>query len=89
MPTFVDTRSSQEEVEHLDILIEHAPTLDHPIRVRSRPVPYGVRIALHTHPWAQVAYTSRGVLRVATVIRPGWCRPRVRSGCHPTSRTKS
>ncbi len=27
----------------------------------------GVRIALHTHPWAQVAYTSRGVLRVATV----------------------
>ncbi|BBP96639.1 AraC family transcriptional regulator [Burkholderia sp. SFA1] len=67
MPTFVEARSSSEEVEHLDIPIEHSPTLDHPIRVRSRPVPYGVRIALHTHPWAQVAYTSRGVLRVATV----------------------
>lgn len=29
-------------------------------------MPFGVRITLHTHPWAQVAYTSRGVLRVAT-----------------------
>jgi AraC-like DNA-binding protein len=66
MATFVESSSSGEEVEHLDIPVEHSPTLDHPIRVRSRPVPYGVRIALHTHPWAQVAYTSRGVLRVAT-----------------------
>ena len=28
-------------------------------------MPSGVRIARHTHAWAQVAYTSRGVLRVA------------------------
>ena len=66
MATLMESRSSSEQVEHLDIPVEHSPTLDHPIRVRSRPVPYGVRIALHTHPWAQVAYTSRGVLRVAT-----------------------
>lgn len=66
MTTFVDTNPASENVEHLDIPVEHSPTRDHPIRVRSRPVPYGVRIALHTHPWAQVAYTSRGVLRVAT-----------------------
>jgi AraC-like DNA-binding protein/quercetin dioxygenase-like cupin family protein len=55
-----------EQVEHLDIPAEHAPTDAHPIRVRSRAVSAGVRIALHTHAWAQVAYTSRGVLRMAT-----------------------
>jgi AraC-like DNA-binding protein len=30
-------------------------------------MPAGVRIARHTHAWAQVAYASRGVLRMATV----------------------
>jgi AraC-like DNA-binding protein/quercetin dioxygenase-like cupin family protein len=54
-----------EEVEHLDIPAESSPTLAHPIRVRSRPVPAGVRIARHTHAWAQVACTTRGVLRIA------------------------
>jgi AraC-like DNA-binding protein len=29
-------------------------------------MPAGVRIARHTHAWAQVAYASRGVLRIAT-----------------------
>src|SRR4051812_10182078 len=54
-----------EEVEHLDIPAESSPTPAHPIRVRSRPVPAGVRIARHTHAWAQVACTTRGVLRIA------------------------
>jgi AraC-like DNA-binding protein/quercetin dioxygenase-like cupin family protein len=70
MASLADAQSSQssgEKVEHLDIPLAHSPTHEHPIRVRSRPMPSGVRIALHTHPWAQVAYTSRGVLRVATV----------------------
>jgi AraC-like DNA-binding protein len=57
MASFADSRPINEEVEHLDIPVEHSPTLDHPIRVRSRAVPSGVRIALHTHAWAQVAYT--------------------------------
>lgn len=69
MTTLAETRPSIDKVEHLDIPVEHSPTLEHPIRVRSRPMPFGVRIALHTHPWAQVAYTSRGVLRVATARR--------------------
>ncbi|MFL9872210.1 AraC family transcriptional regulator [Paraburkholderia megapolitana] len=53
-------------VHFADIPPEFAPTPTHPIRVRSRPVKAGVRIARHTHAWAQVAYTSRGVLRIGT-----------------------
>ncbi|GAB2884216.1 helix-turn-helix transcriptional regulator [Paraburkholderia jirisanensis] len=53
-------------VEFADIPPEFAPTPTHPIRVRSRPMPAGVRVARHTHAWAQVAYASRGVLRVTT-----------------------
>ncbi|HZZ11141.1 MAG TPA: helix-turn-helix transcriptional regulator [Paraburkholderia sp.] len=49
-----------------DIPPEFQPTLTHPIRVRSRPMPAGWHIARHTHAWAQVAYASRGVLRIAT-----------------------
>lgn len=52
-------------VRYIDIPPEVAPTPEHPIRVRSRPMPAGERIALHMHAWAQVAYASRGVLRVA------------------------
>ena len=55
----------QEAVEHIDIPAESSPTPAHPIRVRSRPVPAGVRIARHTHAWAQLACTTRGVLRIA------------------------
>jgi AraC-like DNA-binding protein/quercetin dioxygenase-like cupin family protein len=54
-------------VDFADIPPEFAPTPTHPIRVRSRPMPAGVRIARHTHAWAQVAYASRGVIRMATV----------------------
>jgi AraC-like DNA-binding protein/quercetin dioxygenase-like cupin family protein len=61
-----EPRVPDETVEDLDIPVEHSPTHAHPIRVRARPVPAGVRIALHVHPWAQLAYTTRGVLRVAT-----------------------
>jgi AraC-like DNA-binding protein/quercetin dioxygenase-like cupin family protein len=54
------------QVEFSDIPPEFAPTRTHPIRVRSRPMAAGVHIARHTHAWAQVAYASRGVLRVGT-----------------------
>ncbi|WP_233830705.1 AraC family transcriptional regulator [Paraburkholderia sp. ZP32-5] len=53
-------------VRFADIPPEFAPTDTHPIRVRSRPMPAGWHIARHTHAWAQVAYASRGVLRVTT-----------------------
>jgi AraC-like DNA-binding protein len=65
MFTSTDQPLQPEEVEHLDIPAESSPTLAHPIRVRSRPVSAGVRIARHTHAWAQVACTTRGVLRIA------------------------
>jgi len=45
---------------------EFEPTDTHPIRVRSRPMPAGWHTERHAHAWAQVAYASRGVLRVAT-----------------------
>jgi AraC-like DNA-binding protein/quercetin dioxygenase-like cupin family protein len=53
-------------VRFADIPPEFQPNETHPIRVRSRQMPSGWRIARHTHAWAQVAYASRGVLRVAT-----------------------
>lgn len=52
-------------VHFVDIPPEFAPTHAHPIRVRSRPMPAGERITMHMHAWAQVAYASRGVLRLA------------------------
>jgi AraC-like DNA-binding protein/quercetin dioxygenase-like cupin family protein len=62
-----DAVSPSTQVELSDIPPAFAPTRTHPIRVRSRPMPAGVRIARHTHAWAQVAYASRGVLRVGTL----------------------
>jgi AraC-like DNA-binding protein/quercetin dioxygenase-like cupin family protein len=53
-------------VRFADIPPEFQPTDTHPIRVRSRPMPSGSRIARHQHAWAQVAYASRGVLRIGT-----------------------
>ncbi|CAG4899520.1 hypothetical protein R52603_02604 [Paraburkholderia saeva] len=58
--------SKSTRVDFADIPPEFAPTPTHPIRVRSRPMPAGVRVARHTHAWAQVAYASRGVLRMTT-----------------------
>ncbi len=49
----------------LDIPPAFAPTPAHPIRVRARPMPAGERIAMHIHAWAQLAYASRGVMRLA------------------------
>nr|WP_246088978.1 helix-turn-helix transcriptional regulator [Paraburkholderia guartelaensis] len=65
--TASDARNvAQPRAELVDIPPEFAPTPTHPIRVRSRPMPAGVCIAQHTHAWAQLAYSSRGVLRMAT-----------------------
>ena len=72
-------------VRLIDIPPEFAPTRDHPIRVRSRPMPTGDRIAWHTHGWAQVAYAPRGVLRIGAadstwIVPPSraiWVPPQV------------
>lgn len=72
-------------VDLVDIPSESEPTRSHPVRVRSRPMPAGTQIAQHTHDWAQVAYASRGVLRVTTLgttwlvppSRAIWVPPRV------------
>ncbi len=69
----------------IEIPPEFTPTPAHPMCVRARPVAAGVRIPLHTHAWAQVAYASRGVLRIATasttwMVPPSraiWVPPRV------------
>jgi AraC-like DNA-binding protein/quercetin dioxygenase-like cupin family protein len=50
----------------IDIPPEFSPTSEHPLRVRSRPMASSMRIPQHTHAWGQLAYASRGVLRVAT-----------------------
>jgi AraC-like DNA-binding protein len=65
MSSFAETDPSGI-VRFANIPLEFQPSDIHPIRVRSRQMPSGWRIARHTHAWAQVAYASRGVLRVAT-----------------------
>lgn len=69
----------------IDLPPEFTPTRAHPMRVRARPVASSVRIPQHTHECAQLAYASRGVLRVATagttwMVPPSraiWVPPRV------------
>jgi AraC-like DNA-binding protein/quercetin dioxygenase-like cupin family protein len=68
------TAPSSARVRFVDIPPQFAPTREHPVRVRSRPVPLGERIALHMHAWAQVAYASRGVVRL-TVESSTWMVP--------------
>ncbi|WP_241022046.1 helix-turn-helix transcriptional regulator [Burkholderia sp. Ac-20353] len=60
---YVDASSHYDVI---DIPPEFAPTSVHPMRVRARQLAASVRIPRHTHAWAQLAYASRGVLRVAT-----------------------
>lgn len=40
------------------------PSLAHPLRVRARRLAADTRIEPHQHPWAQLAYSATGVLRV-------------------------
>ena len=40
------------------------PDAEHPVRVKSRRLRADTRIQPHSHPWAQVAFSSAGVLRV-------------------------
>jgi AraC-like DNA-binding protein/quercetin dioxygenase-like cupin family protein len=77
--------SPPARVRLLDIPPHLAPTSTHPIRVRARPMPAGERIAPHMHAWAQLAYGSRGVMRLAVegstwMVPPSraiWVPPRV------------
>ncbi|CAB3724534.1 HTH-type transcriptional activator RhaR [Trinickia soli] len=62
--TPTDPSPPTARVRLLDIPPHVAPTPTHPIRVRARPMPAGERIALHMHAWAQLAYASRGVMRL-------------------------
>ncbi|KAF1029696.1 MAG: HTH-type transcriptional regulator NimR [Burkholderia plantarii] len=69
----------------IDIPPEFSPTRQHPVRVRARPMTSSLRIPQHTHAWAQLAYASHGVLRVATagttwMVPPSraiWVPPRI------------
>jgi AraC-like DNA-binding protein len=73
------------------------PSADRPVRVRVRPQDSIDRLPLHQHPWAQLTYSMKGVMRVsvpsATWIVPPtraiWIPPRAPhevqlfSGAHP------
>ncbi len=82
-PTVRDIAPAHLDV--IDIPPEFEPTPAHPMRVRARPLAAGVRVPRHTHAWAQLAYASRGVLRMATtgttwMVPPSraiWVPPRV------------
>jgi AraC-like DNA-binding protein len=73
-----------------EIPSRYAPSAAHPVRVRSRPVDTQTRFELHLHPWAQLAYTSRGVIRMAAddttwIVPPSralWIPPNVVHDVH-------
>lgn len=77
--------AAQPPAATIDVPSEFAPTPSHPMRVRARATAAGTRVPLHSHAWAQLAYASRGVLRLATadstwMVPPSraiWVPPRI------------
>lgn len=53
---------------------EFAPTSRRPVRLRARSLKSGVEVPAHSHEWAQVAYTPRGVIRIS-VADATWIVP--------------
>ncbi len=45
----------------------YRPDAAHPLRVRARRLAADTRIEPHSHPWAQVAYSATGILRVTAL----------------------
>lgn len=76
---------AQPPAATIDVPSEFAPTRSHPMRVRARAIAAGMRVPPHAHAWAQLAYASRGVLRLATagstwMVPPSraiWVPPRI------------
>jgi AraC-like DNA-binding protein/mannose-6-phosphate isomerase-like protein (cupin superfamily) len=58
--------------------VPFAPSRRHPLRVRARAVPAEESFDWHSHPWAQVAYAARGVIRVSVGGRT-WVVPPTRA----------
>lgn len=44
----------------------YAPTAERPLRAKRRRISATARVAPHAHPWAQVAFSSTGVIRMNT-----------------------
>lgn len=42
----------------------YAPTADHPVRAKARHLRADMQIEPHSHPWAQVAFSATGVVRM-------------------------
>lgn len=55
-----------------------APTLDEPLTVNQRRLPADVRVPLHSHDWAQLAFPLRGALRIAA-SGMAWLAPAFRA----------
>ncbi|MBZ8138631.1 AraC family transcriptional regulator [Rubrivivax gelatinosus] len=62
MPRATRPRAAHSELP-LDPAI-HAPSAAHPVWVRKRRLSAATRIVPHRHPWAQVAYSATGVVRL-------------------------
>ena len=89
-PTHESPGAPEQLDEPYRVPVEFIPTPEHPIRVRSRPLEAGVRIGEHIHAWGQLAYSSRGALRMATrdmtwIVPPSravWIAPHVAHEVH-------
>ncbi|MBK1685943.1 AraC family transcriptional regulator [Rubrivivax gelatinosus] len=62
MPRPARPRASRSELP-LDPAV-HAPSAAHPVWVRKRRLSAATRIVPHRHPWAQVAFSATGVVRL-------------------------
>lgn len=61
-----------------DPLPRRAPTREEPVTVNLRKPPPDVRVPLHQHPWAQLAYTARGSMRISAAGMT-WLAPAYRA----------
>ena len=63
MNTPLPVRRSPEPLRPVDPL-RFAPTADHPVRAKARHLRADMQIELHHHAWAQVAFSTTGVVRM-------------------------
>ena len=59
-PTFLPRRASVPPIDPES----YAPTLQRPVRAKVRRLAAATRVDPHSHPWAQVAMSSTGVIRM-------------------------
>ena len=72
-------------LSYVDSLTPHlfVPSAERPVRAKMRLLAADTQVMPHSHPWAQVAISTTGVIRLTVDRGPTSCRPRARCGFRP------